>query len=87
MSVESEHFCPNRSCNEPPGNKLLTCVPSGSLAQLERWVEQGQTLMAPGLQLGQFCTKSGKTKAHRAPRPDLIHLEVRAAFDGLQTTS
>ena len=21
--------------------------------------------MAPGLQLGQFCTKSGKTKAHR----------------------
>ena len=67
------------------GNKLLTCVPSGSLAQLERWVEHSADAHGTGPPARAVLHQ--KRQNQGPPRPDLIHLEVRAAFDGLQTTS
>ena len=64
---------------------LRPSSPAGPQSQLERWVER--TSDAHGTGPPARAVLHQKRQNQGPPRPDLIHLEVRAAFDGLQTTS
>ena len=64
---------------------LRPSSPAGPQSQLERWVEHSADAHGTGPPARAVLHQ--KRQNQGPPRPDLIHLEVRAAFDGLQTTS
>ena len=43
MSVESEHFCPNRSCNEPHGLGMIIARSNGHEVMLTCYWRRGYT--------------------------------------------